>query len=54
MSRTIHVASPVLRTSSAGTAFPPLFGVPGMAEWTERHHNRAPFWRRLLRSTARG
>lgn len=49
MSRTIHVASPVLRSSSTGTAFPPLVGVPTMAEWTQRHHNRAPLWRRLFR-----
>lgn len=49
----IHVASPILRSSSAGTAFPQPAQKPlPMDEWQARHHNRAPLWRRLFGRSA--
>jgi hypothetical protein len=38
----------LIHQSRAGTAFPPVKGVPTMAEWTARHGTRSPWWQRLI------
>lgn len=38
----------LIHQSRAGTAHPPVYSVPTMAEWTARHGQRRTWWQRLL------
>lgn len=38
----------LIHQSRAGTAHPPVFGVPTMEQWAERRTARKPWWKRLL------
>lgn len=42
----------LIHQSRAGTAHPPVYGVPTMAKWIELRRNRQPWWRRLLSSSS--
>lgn len=39
----------LIHQSRAGTAHPPVFGVPTMEQWAEERQKRRSFWQRLLR-----
>lgn len=44
MADRIHTPIPSMRSCRTGTAHPPLYGVPGMAEWSAQHHAPRRHW----------
>lgn len=38
----------LIHQSRAGTAFPPVKGVPTMEQWAKERRTRRPWWRRLF------
>lgn len=44
MADRIHTKIPSMRSCRTGTAHPPLYGVPGMAEWSAQHHAPRRHW----------